>query len=76
MPPVRSKIVKEQNHFTAGHTYNVTCQVMLLKYQLNSIDSKTFQVLGSRPSALTKIWIGDKKLNLLSTKVSYLEKDF
>ena len=33
-------------------------------------DHETFQVLGSRPSALTNIWIGDKKLNLLSTKVS------
>lgn len=53
VPPVRSKIVKEINHFTAGHVYNVTCQV-----------------LGSRPSALTNIWIGDKKLNLLSTKAS------
>ena len=50
VPPVRSKIVKEQNHFTAGHTYNVTCQVMLLKYQLNSIDSKN--ILGFRIKTL------------------------
>lgn len=76
VPPVRAKIVRELSHFTAGDIYNLTCQVgsRYKRCHESFLTTYLFQVLGSRPSALTKMWVGERQLNVVSTKVNAIKR--
>lgn len=43
----------------------------LSHFTAGDIYNLTCQVLGSRPSALTKMWVGERQLNVVSTKASH-----